>query len=865
MCRFFPKTEKESIRVGCCARFFGKARRFRQGKDPIPFRREKVTKEGERTMKKSFAVFTLLLPLAAAVCGNALDVRDFGAKGDGRHDDAPAFRKAFKEAFVRRTNNNTAESTREIFIPAGRYRLGSTLVFRNNLVLRGEKGTVLWQEDPRKDLLYGHSARFGLFENITFEGGKNHLLIWTENNDASIFTVNGCRFLNASSFAVKCFSFATGGGVGAGQRANIKLIPPYAVTEKDGVETLTPQDLSRKTGGPGEATLNAFVPPNRRKDPRNWEEVTLKAKYADCFHFFNSTKILLEDSVFENCGGAIACETDGTTVRRCRVVTRPDTELPSFLLGNRTTLAELDILVRGGGRAGRSVVEMRGSRVGAGACLDFHDSVVRTDDGRGVCLVAADMSEKTYFAQSILLQRLSIESAGCPENAVVYFRNNVFANIVMLAQIRDTGKGRVRAVGFETEPDEKSIRRSYPLHYINKLKTYTPEQTFAFSFAENSENIDPALPESLKKLERKLPYLPEKPEKIAPKLTFPGKVFYAKDHGVGLEPGKNDSAALQKLLDLAGKTPGSTVVLPARKFMLEETLRVPENLHITSSGMAHLVMRDPGRDIFLLHSPRTVRFSKLILSRGRSALHVKAPAGHKGRIELDTCCGFDFERGMVHAFAGKTLEDGKNLELYFHDGVWQVETAYTGNLHAVIDNLWLESKRYGSRLPLPVWVDKQSVVFVNFGRLQLSDMLGVPLIFRQAEHYVLPPKGTPKGEYRWVDNFGDYASYNCRYGTEFFGHSLVYHYGRARTRIFGGFGGFQNERARKYPGLADTPDADFCAVNLVCMPYNRREHIALLYMDETGKVGFSRRQAFYNIVPDTTLTRSAAENAGGKK
>ena len=805
-------------------------------------------------MKKEFAVFALLVPLAAAVCGSSLNVRDFGAKGDGRHDDAPAFRKAFKEAFVRRTNNNTAESTREIFIPSGRYRLGSTLVFRNNLVLRGEKGTVLWQEDPQKDLIYGHSARFGRFEDITFEGGKNHLNIWTENHDASIFSVKSCRFVNASSFAVKSFSFATGGGVGSGQRANIKLIPPYAVTEKDGTEVLVSQELEEKIGGPGSATLNAFIQPNRRKNPNKWETVTIEAKYADCFHFFNSTKILIEDSLFDNCGGVIACETDGTTVRRCRVATRRDSMLPSFLLGNRTTLAELEILVRRNGKPGQAVVGLRGSRVGAGACLDFRDSVIKTDDGSGVCLVSADMIEKSYIAQSILLQNLTTESAGCPENAVVYFRNNVFANIVMLAQVRDTGKGSVRAVGFETEPDEKSTRRSYPLHYADRTKTYTPQQTFAFSFAENSSNIDSSLPESLKKLERKLPYLPEKPEKIAPRLKFTGKVFYAKDHGVGLKPGKKEADSLQKLLDLAGKEPGSTVILPARNFVLEETLRVPENIHITASGMAHLTMKDPGRDMFFLRSPRAVRFSKLILSGGRSALHVKAPAGHKGRIELDGCCGFDFERGMVHAFAGKTPEDGKNLELYFHDGVWQLENAYTGNLHAVIDDLWLESKRYNNRLPLPVWVDKASVVFVNHGRLQLTGMLGVPLVFRKVERNVLPPKGTPRGEHRWVDNFGHYTSFNCRYGSEFFGHSLVYHYGPARTRIYGGFCGFQNERARKYPGLADTPDADFSAVNLICMPYNRREHIALLYMDETGKVGFARRQAFYNIVPDTTLT-----------
>ena len=109
------------------------------------------------------------------------------------------------------------------------------------------------------------------------------------------------------------------------------------------------------------------------------------------------------------------------------------------------------------------------------------------------------------------------------------------------------------------------------------------------------------------------------------------------------------------------------------------------------------------------------------------------------------------------------------------------------------------------------------------------------------------------GKHRWVDNFGDYSSYNCRYGSEFGGNTLIYHYGKARTRIYGGFCGFDSGRSRKYPGIADTPDADYRVINLICMPFSRHLKIALLFMDETGKIGYAKKQEFFNIVPDRTL------------
>ena len=81
----------------------------------------------------------------------SLNVRDFGARGDGTTDDAPAFRKAFAAA-------NTG-TRRQVKIPAGRYRLKAdtassvfTLDGFHDVEIAGEKGTVLIQDSPRPSL-----------------------------------------------------------------------------------------------------------------------------------------------------------------------------------------------------------------------------------------------------------------------------------------------------------------------------------------------------------------------------------------------------------------------------------------------------------------------------------------------------------------------------------------------------------------------------------------------------------------------------------------------------------------------------------------------------------------------------------------
>ena len=69
-----------------------------------------------------------------------VDVRDFGAKGDGLADDQAAFAAA-----------DTAAAGRTVLVPAGTYRLGSTITIRSPIRFEGE---VTMPDDARLQLAY---------------------------------------------------------------------------------------------------------------------------------------------------------------------------------------------------------------------------------------------------------------------------------------------------------------------------------------------------------------------------------------------------------------------------------------------------------------------------------------------------------------------------------------------------------------------------------------------------------------------------------------------------------------------------------------------------------------------------------------
>jgi len=142
------------------------------------------------------AVFFLLLPLAGVLCGSALNVRDFGARGDGRHDDTEALQKAADA--VSRSLSEHGSAT--LCFPKGRYLISKRITL-SKISLRGDNAVIV-QKNPQEDILYYDFAWNTRVSGMEFRGGRDQLSFWNANTEKGMLTVRDCRFFNASGIAV---------------------------------------------------------------------------------------------------------------------------------------------------------------------------------------------------------------------------------------------------------------------------------------------------------------------------------------------------------------------------------------------------------------------------------------------------------------------------------------------------------------------------------------------------------------------------------------------------------------------------------------------------------------------------------------
>ncbi|MGE9291964.1 MAG: glycosyl hydrolase family 28-related protein [Puniceicoccales bacterium] len=110
------------------------------------------------------ALLAGFLAFTGSLSGEILNVRDYGAVGDGQHDDTPAFNKALMEL-------RKVEGGKTLFVPAGEYYLEPmkgtpkngghiNILNEEDLTLQGEEGTLL---------LFGSAYHHGIVVN----GGTN--------------------------------------------------------------------------------------------------------------------------------------------------------------------------------------------------------------------------------------------------------------------------------------------------------------------------------------------------------------------------------------------------------------------------------------------------------------------------------------------------------------------------------------------------------------------------------------------------------------------------------------------------------------------------------------------------------------------
>ena len=144
-------------------------------------------------MKKIF-IFTLaFFCICRLLASFDFNVRDFGAKGDGKTDDTAAIQKA-ADAAVK--SQKGSYDNRSLYFPPGVYKVKGQITLRN-ISLRG-KDAVITQTD-RNAVTFWYTDFWSIrVTGLTFNGGKGHVSVLNDNTDKSLFFVDNCRFFHTS-------------------------------------------------------------------------------------------------------------------------------------------------------------------------------------------------------------------------------------------------------------------------------------------------------------------------------------------------------------------------------------------------------------------------------------------------------------------------------------------------------------------------------------------------------------------------------------------------------------------------------------------------------------------------------------------
>jgi hypothetical protein len=141
--------------------------------------------------------------LAASVTAQSVNVKDFGAKGDGQTDDTHAIHAAIAALrSIGAPYPGTAyySESQELYFPPGKYQISEALVVGSGR-FRGD-GAVIEQTDAAKDILTTTWAWRMTVSGFTFLGGRNQLVLHNPNLDTGQITVEQCRFYGAKGVAL---------------------------------------------------------------------------------------------------------------------------------------------------------------------------------------------------------------------------------------------------------------------------------------------------------------------------------------------------------------------------------------------------------------------------------------------------------------------------------------------------------------------------------------------------------------------------------------------------------------------------------------------------------------------------------------
>lgn len=710
-------------------------------------------------------------PLFAAL---SVNVRDFGAIGDGIHDDTLAIQRAADALYPegkrvgRRDHIHFAGGWTwdgvggEVFFPKGTYKVSGPVMFQYRVNLRGEPGAVVRNVSPEEETFYFHYGYFVQVEHLAFEGGFAQLRQWTRNASDSLFFISDCSFSGASGTAIISDSWRPADG----QRTDYDLhrgCPPCEVAR----------------GEDGRVSL-------KRRDP------------ATMVRFPNSTQVIVENCRFTDNTCAFDIRCDGGVVRDCAVDAVPGAAAAARV-GSCMHLNRVRFLTVRDAAAGKqcAVVSATGTTLCVSDCtFASRGDVAAIESGVEAC--------RGQVARSITLKDVTLDNGDAP---VIRFAAGTFPNMVIVDGLTTAKppKSPKLLFAFEREPTAEEIAR-WPKENSAQSVWGHPDIPVSKCIGVEVSNVkaeafDATLPPALEPFRRD--GAASHRRRVAIRLSAPpdfSATPVLADNAIGKDmyDGEGDDAVrVQSLFDKAAAHPeGATVMLPPKWIRLGKTINVAGRVHVLTRGRS-IVTADDGVAAFRLAEGADILFENVGVHGGEHAI---ACDGAKGTLRIRNC-GFYVQKGESILAAA----DGKSAwRIEMTGGSSMTPRLYRGNANPfLIDAFWHSISR---ETPVHGTHVKTFAAIVNLpgGVLVAQDVLGVPGYFEDEETYHAKFDASQVGDYSWAANHGEMALIRYRFGGEHAGLTPLYHYDGASSYVEGNFSAhIQNWRLRD-------PFADAC-------------------------------------------------------
>ncbi len=661
-----------------------------------------------------------------------INVKDYGAVGDGINDDTIAIQNALNFAFKQRKSirvntmkgwygGSVDAAYPMVIFPSGTYKITNTLVGYREMYLKGIGNAVIKQFDSTKDIYYQHGSFRSTIENLTFDGGSVQVHIWTANMDGAKIIISNCQFKNSGSEAVRCWSYTKKRLKGEKFRWT-KPIAPYKV----------------------EVNSNGFIKLVDKID------ITTLSRWA------NSTLMVISDSEFNNCIRVFDVSCDGTVFENCKIIANPFTVGAVIKCNNKTEIRNIKCYAP----ASKQVQFWIEANSSALAC---RNSIF--ESASPMCLVK-QIRKPGYISTGLIINGCKLNSAGCAEGGIISLEA-IPNTLYFTGNIELSGKA-VKAVAWKISPSTEGF---YEQRYFKHIDIATQ---FNFCIANNSSNINPQLPKTAKAYIRS-----DIPQKILKKLGFANlkklavesspqikNMVFASCYGLKADGINDDSDALQQAVDAASKLPQSAVILPGQIIKLTKTIYLSPDTKLIGTGCAFL-RGDGSFPALSSEECRNIIIKNIGFKEFSKGLELNTKSSQNSKVLIYNCDFFDCYEEAITCLSDKNGDKNNTIIQLKNSNIYS--TIVTNAAFAYFSNLWLSGN----------FLINDRANIENHGGVMFAE--SISCVPRSKKGKTLKnsiskvEKIWEKGDnLRWFDNYGKLIISDPRFGGEEGGACPIY-------------------------------------------------------------------------------------------